>query len=69
MTIENQNSKIENLPFQPHPTESQKAFDCFLCYLDIGANRSLQRVSEITKVNHGTLRYWSRHYKWIERIH
>jgi len=56
------------LPFSPHPTESQKAFDCFLCYLDIGANRSLNRVAELTKVNHGTLKYWSRHYQWAERI-
>ena len=56
------------LPFSPHPTESQKAFDCFLCYLDIGASRSLNRVAELTKVNHGTLKHWSRHYQWAERI-
>ena len=75
MTIENQNSKINDgkpnigLPFTPHPTESQKAFDCFLCYLDIGENRSLTRVADLTKVNHGTIKYWSRHYLWAERIH
>jgi hypothetical protein len=58
-----------SLPFTPHPTESQKAFDCFLCYLDIGENRSLTRVADLTKVNHGTIKYWSRHYQWAERIH
>ena len=56
------------LPFTPHESESQKAFDCFLCYLDIGASRSLNRVAELTKVNHGTLKHWSRHYQWAERV-
>jgi hypothetical protein len=41
-------ARPEGLPFHPHEGESNKAFESFLVYFDIGSNRSFVKVATHT---------------------
>jgi len=56
------------LPFKPEKGESHKAFESFLCYFDIGQNRSCARVGREMGIHPSTIKRWSRRYQWSERI-
>ena len=50
--------------------ESAKAFDAWTVYRDLGAERSLQKASEMYYghgANVGQFERWSRRYGWVER--
>jgi hypothetical protein len=63
------NNPPTNLPFAPHPTESLKAFDAFLCYVDMGRNRSWRQVAAKVGVSVDSIKLWSGKYHWVERVH
>jgi len=56
------------LPFQPAPNESHKAFETFLCYFDIGQNRSFAKVAKLTGVNLNSVKMWAHRFDWRERV-
>ena len=56
------------LPFTPSPTESHKAFETFLCYFDIGQNRSFAKVARLTGVNLNSVKMWAHRFNWRERV-
>lgn len=66
------NSPVEEqegqLPFTPVVGESVRAFEAFLCYFDIGTNRSLPKISEVTGISTPTVRRWCREYGWQDRV-
>jgi hypothetical protein len=59
---------MNQLPFTPAANESHKAFETFLCYFDIGQNRSFARVASLTGVNLGTIKMWARRFAWRDRV-
>lgn len=56
------------LPFDPHPEESNKAFEAFLCYFDLGEHRALTKVAEKLSVNLGSIKSWARRFHWQQRV-
>lgn len=59
---------LPTLPFAPAQNESPKAFESFLCYLDVGTNRSFAEVARRMKVNLNSVKMWASRYDWRERI-
>ena len=62
------NSVSAPLPFTPEPGESRAAFEAFLCYLDIGKNRSCGEVARRTGASASAARRWSGKFKWKQRM-
>jgi hypothetical protein len=56
------------LPFAIAVNESHKAFDAFLCYFDIGQNRSFARVAKLTGVNLNSVKMWANRFGWRARV-
>jgi len=56
------------LPFSPSANESAKAFESFLCYFDIGQNRSFAKVVKLTGVHLNSVKQWAHRYGWCGRI-
>lgn len=57
------------LPFQPALDEPHKALECFLCYFDLGVNRTYVRVATSTAVPLSTVKMWAARYNWRGRVH
>jgi len=55
------------LPFKPEARESHAAFEAFLCYFDIGKNRSCAEVARRMDMSASTVKRWSGKFKWKER--
>jgi hypothetical protein len=54
-------------PWDCQPGESSKAYQAFVIYRDLGADRSIQRVANELSKNRGTLTNWSHTWYWAER--
>lgn len=61
-------ASLPALPFEPAAGESHKAFETFLCYFDVGQNRSFPRVAKLTGVNLNSVKVWANRYDWRDRI-
>jgi hypothetical protein len=57
-----------DLPFKPDVGESHAAFEAFLCYFDIGRNRSCGEVARRMGVSGSATRRWSGKFKWKQRM-
>lgn len=53
-------------PLDPLPGESTKAYGAFLTYLNLGAHRSLDKVTEKGFAD-GSVHLWSRKFDWVNR--
>lgn len=55
-------------PWERQPGETQRAFEAFVAYRDMGADRSLRKV--VRKVNKSltTVGEWSAKHKWVDRV-
>ena len=60
--------KISPLPFEPAANESHKAFETFLCYFDIGQNRSFAKVARLSGVNLNSVKQWAHRFDWRDRV-
>jgi hypothetical protein len=56
------------IPFEPAANESHKAFETFLCYFDIGQNRSFAKVAKLSGVNLNSVKMWAHRFDWRERV-
>ena len=61
-------SALPALPFAPSPGESAKAFETFLCYFDIGQNRSFAKVAKLSGVHLTSVKVWANRYRWRDRV-
>ena len=67
-TINHQPSTTSQLPFEPAPTESHRAFQAFLCYFDLGRNRNLAEVARRTGAALNSVKGWSGRFAWKDRV-
>jgi hypothetical protein len=55
---------------QPPPaigSESPGAYDAFLCYFELGRDRTLKKTAEILDISEHTVNDWSSRYAWRQR--
>lgn len=55
-------------PWEQQPGESAKAFEAFAAYRDMGAERSLRKLTQQLHKNLTTIRDWSVKWNWQERV-
>lgn len=58
----------EIAPWEQQPGESAKAFEAFAIYRDMGAERSLRKLTQQLHKNLTTIRDWSVKWNWQERV-
>lgn len=56
------------LPFEQQPKESDKAFEAFNLYLNLGASRSLEVVGQKLGKSKTLMERWSRQHNWVARV-
>lgn len=54
--------------WEQQPGESAKAFEAFATYRDMGAERSLRKLTQRLHKNLTTIRDWSVKWNWQERV-
>lgn len=54
--------------WEQQPGESAKAFEAFAAYRDMGAERSLRKLTQQLHKNLTTIRDWSVKWNWQERV-
>jgi hypothetical protein len=54
--------------WEHQPGESAKAFEAFAAYRDMGAERSLRKLTQQLHKNLTTIRDWSVKWNWQERV-
>lgn len=59
--------KEADAPWEQQPGESAKAFEAFATYRDLGAERSVRKVSQKLAKNLTTIKDWSVKWSWVER--
>ena len=68
-TIDYYGSKIRlPAPWERQPKESEKAFEAFAAYRDMGPKRSHAKVAQEIGKNKGLIARWSRVHVWTSRI-
>ncbi|MGE5551503.1 MAG: hypothetical protein ACM3ZC_13405 [Bacteroidota bacterium] len=55
-------------PWEQQQGETAKAFAAFSAYRDMGAERSLSKVSHVLSKSKPLLQRWSSTYSWVERV-
>ena len=60
-------SEIEPELWDRQPDETARAFEAFVVYRDLGANRSIRKTGEKLSKNCTTLAEWSSKYDWVKR--
>lgn len=61
------NKGSNSRPWDLIPGETPKAFEAFQRYLELGVNRSLVKLSQITGRHAKNMQVWSKKYKWVQR--
>ena len=61
-------SKWSDKPWERQKGESDKAFEAFSIYRDMGADRSLRAVGQKLGKSRALMERWSVSYKWLERV-
>jgi IS30 family transposase len=54
-------------PWERQRGESQKSYEAFSIYRDMGATRSIQKVAQKLTKSDALLRRWSSKWNWVER--
>lgn len=60
--------KWTDKPWERQQGESEKAYDAFATYRDMGAERSLQAVVEKLSKSRTLISRWSCQWNWVERV-
>jgi hypothetical protein len=55
-------------PIAPLGSESPGAYEAFLCYFELGPNRTLKKTAEILEISQNSVNDWSSRYNWRQRI-
>lgn len=58
----------QEFSWEQQPGESAKAFEAFATYRDMGAKRSLRKLTQQLHKNLTTVRDWSVKWNWQERV-
>jgi hypothetical protein len=58
----------DNHIWERQPTDTDKSFEAFSIYRDMGANRSLDIVSQKLSKSIPLIKRWSRQHNWQERV-
>jgi hypothetical protein len=53
---------------KPVPGESMESYEAFVCYFNLGTNRTLKQVSQKLELALSTLKVWSSKHHWADRI-
>lgn len=66
----NGNVSVSKNNLQPwdRQNETEKAWEAFVLYRDMGMDRTLQKLSEVTSKDRNWLAQWKVRYKWEERV-
>jgi hypothetical protein len=56
------------LQLRPIPGETLDSFEGFMCYFNLGHNRTLKGVAEKLDLNISTVKEWSAKHHWVDRI-
>jgi hypothetical protein len=48
-------------------TETQKAYEAFCCYRDMGSSRSIDRVAQESTKSRSIIRTWCKEHDWVKR--
>src|SRR3954466_6003068 len=56
------------LQLRPIPGETLDSFEGFMCYFNLGHNRTLKGVAEKLHLNISTVKEWSAKHHWVDRI-
>lgn len=59
------NAKVK--PWERQPNESDKAFEAFVCYRDMGADRSINAVAQKLSKSRTLIAKWSSQWGWVDR--
>lgn len=54
--------------WERQPGESDKAFEAFSTYRDMGASRSLEKTGQTLGKSKAMMETWSRKFSWVERV-
>src|SRR4051794_10433680 len=55
-------------PIAPLGSESPGAYEAFVCYFELGPNRTLKKTAEILEISENSVNDWSSRYSWRQRI-
>lgn len=55
-------------PFERQEGESEKAYQAFRTYIDLGADRSLAAVGQKLRKSKALMERWSSRWKWVRRV-
>lgn len=55
-------------PWERQPGETEKAYEAFVAYRDLGAQRSVSAVSEKLSKSRQLISRWKAAYSWDERV-
>ena len=61
-------TEIEPELWERQPEETARAFEAFVVYRDLGANRSLRKTAQELGKNCTTISEWSAKYDWVKRV-
>lgn len=61
-------TEIEPELWERQPEETARAFEAFVVYRDLGANRSLRKTAQELNKNCTTIAEWSSKYDWVKRV-
>ena len=59
---------LEPEPWERQLNESTQAFEAFACYRDMGAARSLAKVSREVCKSKALMERWSKEHDWVKRV-
>lgn len=54
-------------PWSRRTSETSKAYEAFVAYRDMGAERTLRAVGEVLGKSHAVLSVWSSKHDWVSR--
>ena len=60
--------KWTDKPWERQKGESAQAYEAFVTYRDMGAERSVTRVSQSLNKSRGLIGRWSSQWNWTERV-
>ena len=60
--------EIEPELWERQPEETARAFEAFVIYRDMGANRSIRKTAQQLNKNCTTIAEWSSKYDWVKRV-